>query len=162
MVALRCLEDFIAPQDGITSDAPSAAGSKVQFDLSESCQDVLQRILQEVKSFYFCLIVSISWMNFHTHPNSCAFYVSQMTKRCVDYSGRIPFSQTSVSNLRAAGLELSKWDIHPFIRHKRACMPKCALEQVGADFSLCLFLDSSILSFNSPLMIGFLFSITNS
>ncbi|XP_024032413.1 uncharacterized protein LOC112094947, partial [Morus notabilis] len=84
MIALRCLEDFIAPQDGITSDAPSAAGSKVQFDLSEGCQDVLQRILQE----------------------------------------------TSVSNLRAAGLELSKWDIHPFIQHKRACLPKCALEQL--------------------------------
>lgn len=84
MIALRCLEDFIAPQNGITSNGPSAEGPKVQFDLSESCEDVLQRILQE----------------------------------------------TSVSDLRVAGSETSKWDIQPFIQHKRACMPKCALEQL--------------------------------
>ena len=57
MIALRCLEDFIAPQNGITSNGPSAEGPKVQFDLSESCEDVLQRILQEVKLCYFCFTV---------------------------------------------------------------------------------------------------------
>ncbi|KAF2290035.1 hypothetical protein GH714_042465 [Hevea brasiliensis] len=38
--------------------------------------------------------------------------------------------ETSVSDLRTSGPDLLKWDIHPFITHKRASMPKCALEQL--------------------------------
>ncbi|XP_062117651.1 uncharacterized protein LOC133831396 [Humulus lupulus] len=84
IVALRCLEGLFSSQNEISSDVPSAQGLKVGFDLSVSCEDVLQRILQE----------------------------------------------TLGSNSRVSGPELSRWDIHPFIAHKRACMPKCALEQL--------------------------------
>ncbi|KAJ8753439.1 hypothetical protein K2173_019838 [Erythroxylum novogranatense] len=38
--------------------------------------------------------------------------------------------ETSVSDLKPAGPGLLKWDIHPFIMHKRASMPRCALEQL--------------------------------
>lgn len=51
-VALRCLEGLFASQNEVASDVPSTQGLKVGFDLSESCEDVLQRILQEVSSFY--------------------------------------------------------------------------------------------------------------
>ena len=42
--------------------------------------------------------------------------------------------------------ELVKWDVHPFVTHKRACMPKLALQQVIGDFfpSYDLFPVSSI------------------
>ncbi|KAH7512460.1 hypothetical protein FEM48_Zijuj12G0093100 [Ziziphus jujuba var. spinosa] len=83
-IALRCLEALFVPCNGNTSDVPSVQGSKVRFELSESCEDVLQRILQE----------------------------------------------TSVSDLRTAGQELSKWDIYPFIMHKRACMREYTLGQL--------------------------------
>ncbi|KAJ6316675.1 hypothetical protein OIU78_019874 [Salix suchowensis] len=84
MVALRCLEDLFCRSDnGVANDVTSKE-LKVTFDLSESCEDVLQSILQE----------------------------------------------TTVSDLNRGGPELLKWDIHPFIMHKRACMPKCALEKV--------------------------------
>jgi len=46
----------------------------------------------------------------------------------------ISFYQTSLSDLRTAGPELLKWDVHPFIIHKRACMPKLALQQVKGLF----------------------------
>ncbi|KAL5572999.1 hypothetical protein UlMin_022596 [Ulmus minor] len=84
MVALKCLEGLFAPVCANTSEAPSVQDSKVRFDLSESCEDVLQRILQG----------------------------------------------TSVSNLGVTRSQLSKWDIQPFIKHKRACMSKCALEKL--------------------------------
>ncbi|XP_030494500.2 uncharacterized protein LOC115710278 isoform X1 [Cannabis sativa] len=83
IVALRCLEQLSSVNE-IASDVPSAQGLKVGFDLSESCEDVLQRIVE-------------------------------------DTSGRI---------LRISRMELSRWDIQPFVAHKRACMPKCALEQL--------------------------------
>lgn len=44
------------------------------------------------------------------------------------------FCQTSLSDLRTAGPELLKWDVRPFIIHKRACMPKLALQQVKGLF----------------------------
>jgi hypothetical protein len=44
------------------------------------------------------------------------------------------FCQTSPSDLRTAGPELLKWDVRPFITHKRACMPKLALQQVRGIF----------------------------
>ncbi|KAJ6756319.1 RING/FYVE/PHD ZINC FINGER SUPERFAMILY PROTEIN [Salix purpurea] len=84
MVALRCLEDLFCRRDNGVANDVTSKGLKVTFDLSESCEDVLQSILQE----------------------------------------------TSVSDLNRGGPELLKWDIHPFIMHKRACMPKCALEKV--------------------------------
>ena len=52
-IALRCLEDLFARQSRMTSDTPSAPGSKIGFGLSESCEDVLQQIVQEVRSFSF-------------------------------------------------------------------------------------------------------------
>lgn len=51
MVALRCLEDLFCRSDnGIANDVTSKE-LKVTFDLSESCEDVLQSILQEVIRF---------------------------------------------------------------------------------------------------------------
>ncbi|GLT55244.1 hypothetical protein SLA2020_283850 [Shorea laevis] len=84
MLALRCLEGLFGASNGITNDACSAPASKVGFDLSKSCEDVLQHIVHE----------------------------------------------TSLSDLRTAGPELLKWDVRPFIIHKRACMPKLALQQL--------------------------------
>ncbi|KAJ6778703.1 RING/FYVE/PHD ZINC FINGER SUPERFAMILY PROTEIN [Salix koriyanagi] len=47
MVALRCLEDLFCRSDnGVANDVTSKE-LKVTFDLSESCEDVLQSILQE-------------------------------------------------------------------------------------------------------------------
>jgi hypothetical protein len=51
MLALRCLEGFFGPSNGITNDACSAPASKVGFDLSKSCEDVLQHIVHEVILF---------------------------------------------------------------------------------------------------------------
>ncbi|KAE8098821.1 hypothetical protein FH972_016856 [Carpinus fangiana] len=84
MLALRCLEGLFGPSNGITNNACSTPASKVCFDFSKSCEDVLQHIVHE----------------------------------------------TSPSDLRTAGPELLKWDVHPFITHKRACMPKLALQQL--------------------------------
>lgn len=53
MVALRCLEDLFSPSDKVNDDDLSATDKKVEFALSESCEDVLQRILQEVMYFSF-------------------------------------------------------------------------------------------------------------
>ncbi|XP_059462343.1 uncharacterized protein LOC132191382 isoform X2 [Corylus avellana] len=84
MLALRILEGLFGPSNGITNDSCSAPASKVGFDLSKSCEDVLQHIVHV----------------------------------------------TSQSGLRTAGPELLKWDVRPFIIHKRACMPKLALQQL--------------------------------
>ncbi|KAL5744041.1 hypothetical protein ACOSP7_026898 [Xanthoceras sorbifolium] len=81
MIALRCLEDLFDSGDGLNKDGVSAVDNKIVFDLSQSCEDVLQHVLQE-------------------------------------------------ADLKMAGPELSKWDVHPFIMHKRATMPKCALQQL--------------------------------
>ena len=56
---------------------------KFSFDISSSCEDVLEHILYEV-----------------------------------------PFS-----NLKTVGSKLLRWDVEPFIMHKRVSLPKCALEQ---------------------------------
>lgn len=54
MVALRCLEGLFAPNDGVvTNNVPASQGSKIRFELSASCEDVLQQILQLV-GFSFC------------------------------------------------------------------------------------------------------------
>lgn len=84
MVALRCLEDLFGSSDKVNNDGLSSMEKKVGFALSESCEDVLQQIIQE----------------------------------------------TSASDLKIAGPELLKWDVHPFLMHKRASMPKCALQQL--------------------------------
>ncbi|KAI5330445.1 PREDICTED: TRF 10 [Prunus dulcis] len=88
-VALRCLEDLFSPGDvpaplPSTSTSTSTHHSKVTFDLSEGCDDVLQRIVNE----------------------------------------------TPESDLKMGGPGLLKWDVQPFIVHKRASMPKCNLSQL--------------------------------
>ncbi|KAK1575452.1 hypothetical protein Q3G72_005604 [Acer saccharum] len=45
--ALRCLEDLFDSSDGLNKDGVSAMENKIVFDLSRSCEDVLQHILQE-------------------------------------------------------------------------------------------------------------------
>ncbi|KAJ4834076.1 hypothetical protein Tsubulata_016274 [Turnera subulata] len=82
-VALRCLEDLFGLRNGVEDDVLSTSGSKIVFDLSRSCEDVVQSVLKD----------------------------------------------TSASNLNREEY-LLKWDIRPFIMHKRASMPKCALEQL--------------------------------
>lgn len=81
MIALRCLEALFS---GITNDVHPVVHSKMGFDPSESCEDVLQCILRKV----------------------------------------------SASKLRMGEPELLKWNVHPFIAHKRACLPKCALQEL--------------------------------
>ncbi|OMO89592.1 hypothetical protein CCACVL1_07748 [Corchorus capsularis] len=82
MLALRCLEELFGANNSLTNVAPP--DSRVTFDLSLSCNDVLQQILREV----------------------------------------------SIPKLKRACPELLRWDVHPFIMHKRASLPKCALEQL--------------------------------
>lgn len=53
MVALRCLEDLFGSSDKVNNDGLSCTENKVGFALSESCEDVLQQILQEVMYFNF-------------------------------------------------------------------------------------------------------------
>ncbi|KAJ0080695.1 hypothetical protein Patl1_10768 [Pistacia atlantica] len=84
MVAFRCLEDMFGDTNKHVNDCLSDTKEKVGFALSESCEEVLQHILQE----------------------------------------------TSASDLKVDGPELLKWDVHPFIMHKRAFIPKCALQQL--------------------------------
>lgn len=79
-VALRCLEELLDPAVGVASGVTP----RVCFDHSQSCEDVLQQILQE----------------------------------------------SPVSELISTSSELLKWDLHPFIVHKRATMPKSALEEL--------------------------------
>ncbi|KAJ6363384.1 hypothetical protein OIU78_003539 [Salix suchowensis] len=52
-----------------------------------------------------------------------------LSERCEDVLQSI-LQEKPVSDLKRAGQERLKWDIHPFITHKRASMPKCALEKV--------------------------------
>ena len=49
------------------------------------------------------------------------------------------FCQTPESDLRNAGPGMLRWDVWPFIVHKKATMPKCALKQVHCTFSCYLF-----------------------
>ncbi|XP_007028829.2 PREDICTED: uncharacterized protein LOC18599003 isoform X1 [Theobroma cacao] len=55
--------------------------------------------------------------------------VFDLAASCEDVLKHI-VQEVSLSNLRKAGPELLRWDVHPFIRHKRASLPKCALEQL--------------------------------
>lgn len=49
MVSLRCLEGLFSPSDEIADPNPSTdVDSKIKFDHSERCEDVFQRILDEV------------------------------------------------------------------------------------------------------------------
>ncbi|OIV92333.1 hypothetical protein TanjilG_10543 [Lupinus angustifolius] len=86
LLALRCLEDIFgsAHITNCDDDASTSLDSRVRFDFSLGCEDVLQQILNEIP----------------------------------------------LSNLKVAGPELSKWDIFPFIMHKRANSVKCHLEQL--------------------------------
>ncbi|XP_075669077.1 uncharacterized protein LOC142638892 [Castanea sativa] len=79
MLALRCLESLCGPSNEVNN-----GHSKVGFDFSESCEDVLQHIMHE----------------------------------------------NSLSDLEMPKPELVKRDLRPFIIHKRACMPKLALQQL--------------------------------
>ncbi|XP_023904298.1 uncharacterized protein LOC112016036 isoform X2 [Quercus suber] len=51
------------------------------------------------------------------------------SKSCEDVLQHI-LHETSLSDLKIAGPELLKWDVRPFIIHKRAGMPKLALQQL--------------------------------
>ncbi|RDY07134.1 hypothetical protein CR513_08785, partial [Mucuna pruriens] len=82
LVALRCLEELSTRV--VDPSYSSTLDSRVGFNFSRGCEDVLQEIL-----------------------------------------GEIP-----LSNLKMAGAELSKWDVYPFIEHKRAGTFKCHLEQL--------------------------------
>lgn len=53
IVALRCLEDLSGGTSEHSNDGLSNSVEKVGFALSESCDDVLQRILQKVIYFIF-------------------------------------------------------------------------------------------------------------
>ncbi|KAG4115406.1 hypothetical protein ERO13_D12G101750v2 [Gossypium hirsutum] len=45
----------------------------------------------------------------------------------------VPENGVSFSNLKKAGPELLRWDVQPFIMHKKALLPKCSLEQLKGD-----------------------------
>ncbi|XP_002526722.2 uncharacterized protein LOC8278948 isoform X1 [Ricinus communis] len=52
-----------------------------------------------------------------------------LNEACEDVLQSI-LKEMPVSDLKMAGPDLLKWDVPPFILHKRASMPKCALEQL--------------------------------
>ena len=56
MIALRCLEALFGHGNGITHDAHPIVHSKMGFDLSKNCEDVLQCILHKVTYISFGLI----------------------------------------------------------------------------------------------------------
>uniref|UniRef100_A0A5B7AGL5 Myb-like domain-containing protein n=1 Tax=Davidia involucrata TaxID=16924 RepID=A0A5B7AGL5_DAVIN len=84
MVSLRILESLFVERNRLTSGVSSTPNSKIGFDQSERCEDVLRRICCEI----------------------------------------------SASNLKIDGTEMLNWDVEPFIMHKRACLPKCVLQQL--------------------------------
>lgn len=51
MVSFRILENLLIKKNWSKDDTSLAAGPKIRFDPSESCEDVLQKILQEVLTF---------------------------------------------------------------------------------------------------------------
>ncbi|KAI3463897.1 hypothetical protein Pfo_020560 [Paulownia fortunei] len=83
LVSLRILESFFG-QGARANPASSASSQKIRLDPSDSCEDVLRRILTE----------------------------------------------TSPSHLKPPGPEMSKWDLQPFIEHKRSSLAKYALQQL--------------------------------
>lgn len=74
MVALRSLEELFGVSDGLTkgSDAPE---TKAEFDLSASCEDMLQHILQEVTHFYFVSHLRMCFLE-HLVSFFCLFVVA--------------------------------------------------------------------------------------
>lgn len=48
MIALRCLEGLFGPLNYSGENGPPAEQSKVMFDSSECCEDVLKRVCKEV------------------------------------------------------------------------------------------------------------------
>lgn len=56
MVALRCLEALFCHGNGITNDAHLTVHSRIEFDPSDSCEDVLQCILHKVTYIRFGLV----------------------------------------------------------------------------------------------------------
>lgn len=128
MLALRCLESLCGPTNEVNN-----AHSKVGFDFSESCEDVLQHIMHEVNFFFFpnfnsCFVCNIACVFNHLLPNfrSLNFHF--------DVEHKHLFCQNSLSDLEMLKLELVKRDLRPFIIHKRACMPKLAVQQVKGGF----------------------------
>ncbi|KZV23282.1 hypothetical protein F511_02183 [Dorcoceras hygrometricum] len=51
------------------------------------------------------------------------------SERCEDVLKRI-LQETSMSDLKTAGLEMVKWDFQPFIVHKRSSLAKCSLQKL--------------------------------
>lgn len=51
MVSFRILENLLIKNNWIKDDSSLSAGPKISFDPSESCEDVLGKILQEVLTF---------------------------------------------------------------------------------------------------------------
>ncbi|MED6206786.1 hypothetical protein PIB30_029980 [Stylosanthes scabra] len=86
LIALRCLEEIFDSTHRVECDAAAVSASldsRIRFDFSSSCEDVLQKILDEIP----------------------------------------------LPNLKKDGAKLLKWDVSPFISHKRATI-KCDLEQI--------------------------------
>lgn len=55
-VALKCLESLFSPCNVMSSDVPSSQHSKIGFNLSETCENVLKRIVNEVRFSTFWLL----------------------------------------------------------------------------------------------------------
>lgn len=51
------------------------------------------------------------------------------SEQCEDVLRRI-LSETSMSDLKTAGLEMLKWDFQPFIVHKKSILAKCSLQKL--------------------------------
>lgn len=141
MLALRCLESLCSPTNEVNNGR-----SKVGFDFSESCEDVLQHIMHEVilfSNFNSCFVCNIACVFNHLLPNfrSLNFHF--------DVEHKHLFCQNSLSDLEMLKPELVKRDLRPFIIHKRACMPKLAIQQVKGGFSPPLFLSYELSSVSS-------------
>lgn len=91
------------------NSVPLSSREKVIIDPSDCCEDVLRRILSEVL---------LSFREFN-HLRS-----SSDDELC-------SYCQKSLSDLKAAGPEISKWDLKPFIEHKKSNLPRYALKQVN-------------------------------
>ncbi|RXH81131.1 hypothetical protein DVH24_005045 [Malus domestica] len=78
MVALKCLESLFSPCNVMSSDVPSSQHSKIGFNLSETCENVLKRIV----SIFLCSVnVSDDWNIISKKMKCDASYVLQSTEQ---------------------------------------------------------------------------------
>lgn len=140
MIALRCLEELFGPTNGLRDVAPP--DSRVVFDLAASCEDVLKHIVQEVKYGTYFLVSALLYEFWLPRKKLNSFLpFSHKSLQAEMYT--VSYKYLSLSGLtfksKKGWTRAVEMGCSPFIMHKRASLPKCALEQVKEEFLISLF-----------------------